>query len=532
MPISFPSEQKELLKFVDRRHPAYHKRINHWTFCRSTYEGGRQWFLDNTFRYIREGDIEFKNRVDRAYRFNHTREAVHLVTKYIFKSDIIRNWDEAPSVLKDFWSGVTTGGLPIDAFMQRVSDLTSIYGRVWIVVDSLVKEGVTTRADEKDSGSKVFAYTVTPEDALDYSFDEHGNLQWIKLRIYHRDDVDPLKSDGEINVRYVLWTRESFAILEETVQKSGRNEQRKITVISNQDHPLGVVPVFKVDDRQSDDAFDVAALIGDIAYLDRAVANYLSNLDAIIQDQSFSQLAMPAQGLMPGDETHQKLIELSTKRIFTYDGEGGAPFYLSPDPKQAGVILSVINKIISEIYHTIGMAGERTKEDNSVGIDNSSGVAKAYDFERVNSLLVHKAGVLDRAENRLAHLALSWFSEKLPMDSDGIEKDLIKYPESFDVRSLYDEFEIAQNLALLAAPETMRREQMTALAKKLFPRVSEKVLSAIESDLKKWPPEPVDVEAPPSGAAGSEKIGARRRSRQGQVTEKSGDKASKPTQSS
>lgn len=524
MPISFPAAQKDLLAFVDRRHPAYETRCGHWAFCRATYEGGRDWFKDNIFRYMKEGDREFKDRILRAYRFNHTREVVHLVTKYIFKSEIIRNLDEAPAALKEFWSGVTVGGLPIDVFMQRVSDLASIYGRVWVVVDSLVKEGVTTRQDERESGSRIFAYTVTPEDALDYAFDEAGELLWIKFRILHRDDKDPIGSSGEIRKHYILWTRTSVAVLEETLQKRGMNEQRKIVVLRNEDHALGAVPVFHVDDRQSDDAFDVPALISDIAYLDRAVANYLSNLDAIIQDQAFSQLAMPGQAMMPGDDSYNKAVELGTRRVFIYDGDGGQPFYLSPDPKQAGVILSVINKIISEIYHTIGMAGERTKEDNAMGIDNSSGVAKAYDFERMNSLLVHKAGILDRAENRLAKIVLAWFSETLPKGSDGAEKDLVKYPESFDVRSLYDEFEIAQNLALLFAPETMRREQMAALYKKLFPRASEKLITAIEADLKKWPPEPVDAAALTGGAGGAANsgIGAKRRSRQGQVTDKTG----------
>jgi RNA polymerase sigma factor (sigma-70 family) len=97
---------------------------------------------------------------------------------------------------------------------------------------------------------------------------------------------------------------------------------------------------------------------------------------------------MPAQGVNAGDEAYDKILELGTKRIFIYDGEGGTqPFYLSPDVKQAELILKVVNKIIAEIYHSVGLAGERTKDDNAQGIDNSSGVAKAYDFERVNSLL-------------------------------------------------------------------------------------------------------------------------------------------------
>ncbi|MCF6933136.1 hypothetical protein L4L51_29350, partial [Klebsiella pneumoniae] len=112
----------------------------------------------------------------------------------------------------------------------------------------------------------------------------------------------------------------------------------------------------------------------------------------IIQDQTFSQLAIPVQSLLPGDENHKKVLEFGTKRVFTYDGENGAqPFYLSPDPKQASMIISTVQQIINEIYHSVGVAGERTKQDNAKGIDNSSGAAKLYDFQRVNSLLINKS---------------------------------------------------------------------------------------------------------------------------------------------
>ncbi|MCV5137544.1 hypothetical protein OFB61_23255, partial [Escherichia coli] len=123
---------------------------------------------------------------------------------------------------------------------------------------------------------------------------------------------------------------------------------------------------------ESESPYFSPSLIDDIAYLDRAVANYLSNLDAIIQDQTFSQLAIPVQSLLPGDENHTKVLEMGTKRVFTYDSEGGnQPFYLSPDPKQAQMIITTIKTVINEIYHSVGVAGERTKQDNAQGIDNS-----------------------------------------------------------------------------------------------------------------------------------------------------------------
>jgi hypothetical protein len=521
MPINLPTEQKELIALVDRRHPKYHARLAHWQFCRATYDGGRDWFQDNIFKYVKEGDKEYGERVARAYRFNHTREVVNLVTKYIFKSGVIRNRDEAPDALKDFWRNSNISGASIDEFMGSICNLSSIYGRVWLVTDSLLPANVRSRAEAKEVNARVYAYAVTPDDALDYAYDVSGKLTWFMYRFSHRDDADPVTSTGQINTRYVIMTRDEWVVLEERKKGKG-GDKREIIVIDRRTNELGEVPAFAVDDRAADDPYDVPALIGDTAYLDRAIANYLSNLDAIIQDQSFSQLVIPAQGLLPGEDSHNKMLDMGTKRMFLFDGEGGmAPSFISPDASQAEVILKVVNKIIAEIYHSVGMSGERTKQDNAVGIDNSSGVAKAYDFERVNSLLASKAAVLDRAENELSRQICAWSGVEMPKDKDGDTKDLVKYPESFDVRSLYDEFEVADNLSLLAAPDAARREQMASLLKKLFPRLSEEKLAEIEADLAEWPLDPIEQAAamteattPPTPEAPL----ATPKKRQGQVT--------------
>jgi hypothetical protein len=481
------TEQKKLKALLKRRHPEYDQYVVHWDFLEACYEGGREWFDDNIFRYMKEGDKEFEDRLERAYRFNHTREVVDLVNKYIFRESIIRNENDAPDSVRAYWKVATLDGQPIDGFMRSVGSKSSIFGKVWVVVDTNNTAEAQTVADQKKMNVQTYAYVVKPQDVLDMSFDDKGGLNWILIRETHRDDKDPLESSGDVNYRYRLWTRTSWTLYE--IVQEGRKET--VVVVNRGDHNLDEVPVVPVDHQLNGERYCTPALINDIAYLDRAVANYLSNLDAIIQDQTFSQLVIPAQGLMPGEDNYQKMLEMGTKRLFIYNGEGGtAPAYISPDPRQAQLIISVINKIISEIYHTVGMAGERTKQDNAVGIDNSSGVAKAYDFERVNSLLASKADALELAENKINRLVQLWAGET-PTD-----KSLIKYPDNYDVRSLYDEFEVAAQLVLIDAPETVRRQQMEALVDKLFPRLAKVLRDKMIEELKSWPPKPVP------GAAG------------------------------
>jgi len=84
-------------------------------------------------------------------------------------------------------------------------------------------------------------------------------------------------------------------------------------------------------------------------------------------------------------------------------------------------------------------------------------------------------------------IVAAWNGETIDEDS------LLKWPESFDVRGLADEFEVASQLSLISAPDTMRREQMKALMDKLFPTMDralkETMLDELEND---WPPAPED----------------------------------------
>lgn len=509
------AEQRKLKKFLERRHPEYAEMLPHWEFLEDCYEGGREWFKKNIFRYIKEGEGEYADRLERAYRFNHTREVVDLVDKYLFKMEIVRSQD-APESVKRFWEEATLNRKPISDYAKTISRLSSTYGRVWVVVDTLsnIDSKVASKADEKEGKVRTYSYTVEPEHALDMSFDDEGELNWILIHEQVRDDEDPLESSGKMIDRYRLWEREHWTLF--IAHRDGKKVS--IEVDGPHKHGLGFVPVFAANNTSSDEPYCAPALIDDIAYLDRAVANYLSNLDAIIQDQTFSQLVIPAQGLAHGEDAHGKLVEMGTKRAFTYDAEGGGrPEYISPDVKQAQIILAVISKIINEIYHTVGLAGERTKEDNSQGIDNSSGVAKAYDFERVNSLLAAKADSLEHIENKLARFVAAWSDEE-------VSENLVHYPDNFDVRGLHDEFGIASQLSLIAAPDSVRRQQMEAVIDKLFPKLKKDLKDKMLAELKTWPPKP-EVIDPVTGKSVAPKDATGTSGSKGEVMKKSTQEA-------
>jgi hypothetical protein len=476
---------------VARRHPDYTEMYEHWCFLESTFKGGRQWFDTNIFKYHKEGQDEFASRKKRAYRFNHTKEIVELVNKYVFRGDISRI-DDAPESVQKFWKSSAKRGWPIEELLPSFSRWASVYGRIWVVVDASTAKNadgskVETKEDMKKVDYRNYAYFIKPQDFLDCGWDDNGNMLWALVRESYRDDSDPF-GDHKNKTRYRLWTQDGYNVYKPSIGDDHENFELSIddSGVTN----LGMVPIIPLDDMTSSEEFTSPSLIADIAYLDRAVANYLSNLDAIIQDQTFSQLAMPAQSqvfdAVDGDDeegedaqVRKKMIEMGTKRVFLYDAEGGkgsAPFYLSPDPKQAELLITAIKQIINEIYHSVGVAGERTKQDNSAGIDNSSGVAKAYDFERVNSLLSNKGRALERFENKMCELVLAWNE-----DTHVEGKKYVKYPESYDARTFVDELNISERLEAITAPIELKKHQLKRGVEKLYPHMSEKVKKDLNS---------------------------------------------------
>lgn len=511
------NEPEKIKNLVKRRHPDYNTHQEHWTFCAATYESELDWFEKNLFQYVKEGTETFDGRLKRAYRFNHTREVVDLTIKYLFKGDIVRA-TTVPDVIQDFRDSATINKRSLDDHMRYGATLASIYGRVYGVLDSNKTSDVVTRADEKAAGTSVYSYWITPLQALDFAFDDDGNYEWFLVLEQVREDDDPFESSGDMIDRYRLWGKNSWALYGEVDKKWG--------LIDSGEHGLGRVPVVPLDDKPTTEKYSAPALIRDVAYLDRAVANYLSNLDQIVNDQTFSQLIMPAQANLfsnlndatadaDGEFTaaYNKMVKLGTSQILLYDGEHGTPpAYISPDPKQASIIVEVITKIINEIYHSIGLAGERTKQDNSMGIDNSSGVAKAFDFDRVSSLLNAKARSLESTERQMQDIVLLYHSR-----NDDVKKydNEVVYPATFDVRSMSEELALAADLATLEAPMALRKEHLRQLLDKVFPLLTKETRDEIETSIKSWEPMP---------AIGSSTFGDTQ-NKQGQVTDETDDES-------
>lgn len=466
---------------VERRHPEFQELKTHWTFLESCYEGGRKWLAKeagNVFKFYKEGEDEYKDRLKRTYRANHTKRVVDTVGDYLFKQ-LPQRAAGAPSVLTDFWANCDKLGTSMDAFTRVLDRQESVFGRVYIAVDRPAQVAAR-RAEEK----LPYVYIIKPTHMLDMGFDEDGKMTWALVAEDYRDDIDPVQATGKILVRLRLWTKDEWYLFGPVSPK----EPDKFEWLGAERgyglHGLGEVPIV-IHSINDGTLYSNPALIGDIAYMDRTLVNYGSLLDEIIYEQTYSQLVLPAESILPGTTEFGQMVAAAKNRVFIYNGaHGSAPSFISPDASQAQLIIEAMNNMMRNIYAVTGTDNDANSQSMSTGKSYASGTVRAFDHAQIENMLLSKSRGLEKTEDAIMRLVLKWMGQR----NVEIERDWVRYPSSFDVRGLAHDLEIARQIHEVKPPPVISREHMKAVVEKLFPRKSPAELTAIQKQIDAWTP--------------------------------------------
>jgi len=338
------------LKISERTHPLYSKYLEEWDFYIEAALGGKDYYEneDNLFTHRLEDQAgDYEDRQERVYYLNFCNLVCSIYADYIFKEKIRRPPD---NILDEFRINVDGRGTDINTFMNQVSWLSSVYGQIHVIVDSPLVGDVDVPLHVYKENTKRFnpyAVIVTPQDLRDWSVDEFGNLNWVLIRSRGYSDIDP-ETHRQDNTTYRLIARDYWKVFNSdgALIKEGTNE-------------LG--EVYMATCYNSDTNIDLIgeSLITDISRINRIMYNWCSNIDEMIERQTFSQLVMP-------EDVHGELSELTegenplraigTSSIFTFPANAGQPpQFISPDRQQIDVIWKMIENHRDLIYELAGL---------------------------------------------------------------------------------------------------------------------------------------------------------------------------------
>jgi hypothetical protein len=209
------------------------------------------------------------------------------------------------------------------------------------------------------------------------------------------------------------------------------------------------------------------SLLNDIAYVNRALFNWFSLLDEILYRQTFSQLVMPED---PKSPINDKALGTARGLGFPPDSKH-APHFISSDASQARALMDQIERGVEEIYRLATLRG-------AIGVkEESSGVARSYDFMITNNTLSNKALNMEEAETKALRFWARW---------QGIEEPghVVEYPSEFEVSSLGEEMENvlrARSLEISGRFEQIMKER---IVKRMTPRLPREDMERILAEIR------------------------------------------------
>jgi hypothetical protein len=239
---------------------------------------------------------------------------------------------------------------------------------------------------------------------------------------------------------------------------------------------LGFVPLITLYNKDIDDDRMGESMLKDIVYINRAIFNWSSCIDEMIERQTFSQLIVPDDGTLAEDSEsgEDPLRKLGTSNAWTYNAEAKhPPAYISPDTKNLQTIWKLIIDHIKEIYRLAGLIG--TSEDMAA---SRSGRAAQMGFLGVNSALADTSRRYQQFENDLSRVS------RIILGLDEEEHKDVKYPDTFDIQSLTDEVGAYFQVMEKNFSETLNKEMMKNLSRRALPMATPDVKETIEDEIE------------------------------------------------
>jgi len=380
--------------------------IARWLYYSDSYHGGNSYRQGRYLtKYYMESAEEYDSRVKQTPLDNHCKSVVETYNSFLFRTPPKREYGSIANdpALDSFFQDADYEGRTYDSFMRDVATQSSIYGVVWVMVDKGTAN-VGTRAEELQQGLRPYVAMFTPENVIDWAYTRQpsGAYELTFVRIWEGSDDD-----------YGYYRELTPELISVYRKARGSMQEDQAELLEQYKNNIGKVPCVPVYAQRSRIKGVGISDIADIADMQRAVYNELSELEQIVRisnhpslvKTSDTQAAAGAGAIidLPND------LEPALK-----------PYLLEPSGSGIDNILSSLGSKAESINRMANLGGTRATSNRVM-----SGVALETEFQILNARLSEKADLLELAEEQIWRLWALWQNK--------IWDGVVDYPDSFSI---------------------------------------------------------------------------------------------------
>jgi hypothetical protein len=400
----------EAYSFVGTKNLQFERNWERWQFLLESYMGGEEYRRGaHLTRYTLETQGEYSARLRNTPLDNQCKSVISVYNSFLFREPATRDLASIQDDLTDdFLRDADLDGRSFNAFMKDVSTWASVFGHCFVIMTKPSVEAQTL-ADQRAAGIRPYVNLLTPLVVTDWKWSRRPNGRYDMTYVKYIEDVN----DSVTTIRE--WTPELIRTWEVDDHK------REAMMIEEQVNELGRVPIVLVYNQRSQVRGIGISDISDIADMQRAIYNELSEVEQSVRL-----------------EGHPSLVATPDTQI----GAGAGALILmneSLDPGLKPYVLDIDAAPISTIYESIRNRTEAIDRMANTGgvraVESRvmSGVALETEFQLLNARLSEKAANMELAEEQIWEMYCV-YEDKQWMGS-------IDYPGSFNIRDTGREYD-------------------------------------------------------------------------------------------
>ena len=345
--------------------------------------------------------------------------------------------------------------------MKDASEFANIYGHCFLMVDK-PKTLVGTRGEELEKDIRPYISLITAENITDWHYTRLPNGKYILDKLIVREDVT---KDGTL---YKVWYLDQV----DTVYLEEKGEAK---LIDSQPNPLGRIPAVILYSQRSPKRGIGLSLLQDIAELQQAIYNELSEIEQLIRLSNHPSLVKtPGVEASAGAGSIVLMPEETPPEL--------KPYQLQPSGANLDSVRESIKDKVEAINRISHLGAVRTLRQQP-----SSGVALRTEFNLLNSRLTSQAELLQLAEEQIWDLIALWQGKVF----DGE----INYSESYDIRDYSADMDFYLKTQTANVPSKAFKKE---LDRKIVQTVidDEEILNEINNEIDTQPDEPLGQFSP------------------------------------
>lgn len=400
---------------IVNKHEQYKKNIYRWKYYYDSYYGGQDYQNGQYLRkYLAEEDDgynEYGKRIIATPLDNHCRSVIDTYTSFIWRQSPQREFGALSDnpALKLFMKDADLEGRSFDAVMREATTLANVYGHVLLILDKPASEAATL-AEELAEGIRPYLVSITPDNIVDWSWARERNgryaLDMLKIKEYEDED----------KAVYRVWERDQVTVFE---VEEGEEEHK---VIEQYDNQMGHIPASFLYGQRSHERGIGISQIADIADVQKAIYNELSELEQVIRISNHPTLVMT-------DGVDASAGAGSTIIIEDTDIDPSLkPYLLQPSSQSIASIIESIGAKIDMIDRMANLSSMRSTTKSS-----ASGISLKIERELLNVKLAQQADNLEITEEHI----FKHFAHFYGVEYDGV----IDYPDTFDMTDVNTELD-------------------------------------------------------------------------------------------